>query len=263
MSEGPCEPRYEKMIERAFVGDLPSDRWRELSAHLARCTDCRAYHDRLGVIDEAMSAGGALPPVVRDRILEQVIPEAPGRRLRLSTLLTYASAAAAVVVAAVILPFASVEPNDPFQPRGDGPTFAVRPPGVRLFCISPPVQEGGRARVEGTVQAARDPLPIPKLPCRLDQELQLAYATPRNRTLYMTVRGETEDGGDHWYAPREEGGPAVALDEDAESAALGWSTRLGVHHRPGKVRVVARFFEAPEAEAPLYEVYATLEVRKP
>lgn len=259
MSDRPCDPRYEKMIERAFVGDIAGEDWRVLSAHLASCHACRAYHDRLGVIDEAMSGGASIPPVVRDRILEQVVPQkALGRRTRFFRLLTYASAAAVVVIAALMLPFVSV---DRFVPRGGRITFAGRPPGLRLFCVSPPAHPGGQARVEGSVQAARDPLPIPRLGCGLDQELQLAYTTPRDRLLYLTVQGETEDGEIHWYAPVERDERPVTLEEDAESVPLEWSTRLGVHHRPGPVRVIARFFEAPRAEVPIYEVYAKLEVK--
>src|SRR5687767_12194066 len=148
MSDHPCEPQFEKMIDRAFVGDLAPDRWKELSAHLNQCSACRAYHDRLGLIDEAMGKS-PLSASMRDRIAEQVIAAASGGRPRprfsLSAILSYASAAAAVVVLAVLLPFVAHE--DEFTPRGSEMKWLGRPPGVGLFCITPPQDPSGKALV--------------------------------------------------------------------------------------------------------------------
>jgi anti-sigma factor RsiW len=69
------------MIDRAFVGDLPPERWKDLSAHLEQCSACRAYHDRLGLIDEAMGRS-PLTAAMRDRIAEQVMAAASGGRPR-------------------------------------------------------------------------------------------------------------------------------------------------------------------------------------
>jgi hypothetical protein len=260
MSDHPCEPQYEKMIERAFVGELGAERWRELSAHLAQCSACRAYHDRLGLIDEAMGKS-PLSASMRDRIAEQVIAAASGGRPRprfsLSAFLTYATAATAVVVLAVMLPFVAKE--DEFIPRGIEMKWQGRPPGLGLFCITPPQEPAGKALVDRTVQAVSRKGELPVLPCRLDQELQLAYATPSNRKLYLTVRGET-GGEPHWYAPlTPEAGP-IELAMDASGQALGWSTRLGVRHEVGTIEVIARFYDDPSRD-PIYELAAMLEVR--
>src|SRR5262245_27867842 len=119
MSDHPCEPRYEKMIDRAFVGDLSPERWRELSAHLKTCAGCRAYHDRLGLIDEAM-APGPLTRGMRDRIAGQVIDGARARpRFSLGAFISYATAATAVVALVVMLPF--VVPENEFNARGVDP----------------------------------------------------------------------------------------------------------------------------------------------
>jgi hypothetical protein len=259
MSDHPCEPRYEKMIERAFVGELASDRWRELAAHLATCPACRAYHDRLGLIDEAMGTS-PLSTSMRDRIAAQVMEAASGGRPRtrhsLSAILSYASAAAAVVVLAVMLPFVA---GDEFNARGRDLKWAGRPPGIGLFCITPPEDPAAKALVDRTVQAAPAESTLPVLPCRLDQELQIAYATPTHKTLYLSVHGESGDE-QYWYAPTTPETPPLELAPDATGQALGWSTRLGVHHEVGTIRVIARFYEDPNGE-PIYELTAMLEVR--
>jgi hypothetical protein len=258
MSEHPCEERYQKLIDRAFVGDLSPDRWRDLSTHLETCDACRAYHDKLGLIDEAMGRS-PLTSSMRDRIAEQVIAAASGgtpRTARPSVLswLSYASAVAAVVVLAVMLPF--VAKDDEFRARGTKSEWSGRSPGIGLFCITPP-SEGQNALVDRTVQASSSAAPV--LSCRLDQEIQIAYATPSKKKLYLTVQGES--GNDtFWYAPLTPGRP-IELEPDADGRALGWSTRLGVNHEVGTVRVKARFYDDPSADEPIYELSAELEVR--
>ncbi len=259
MSDHPCEPRYQKMIDKAFVGELTDERWRELFAHLAECDGCRAYHDRLGLIDEAMAAG-PLPGSMRARIAQRVITAgAPPPRARLSfgTIVSYASAAA-VVVLAVMLPFAVRDGE--FTARGGESKWGGRPPGLSLFCITPPASPADAALVDRTVQAAPEGRPPPVLPCRLDQDLQIAYSTPADRPLFLTVEGETE-AEPHWYAPRSPDEGPVRLELDAAGRALGWSTRLAVHHEVGTVRVVARFFDDPTGETAVEQLVALLEVR--
>src|SRR5262245_1169545 len=138
MSDHPCEPRWQKLIDRAFVGDLAPEKWKELSAHLGTCERCRAYHDRLRLIDEALTKSPLSNPM-RDRIADQVLGAVSGAkrpRLSLSVILSYATAATAVVVVAVLLPF--VVREDEFTARGGESEWLGRPPGIALFCITPP-----------------------------------------------------------------------------------------------------------------------------
>lgn len=265
MSE-PCA-RWREQIDEAFVGTLSSENWVLLRAHLGECAACREVYDRLGMIDRAMAPKVDLSPFVRDRIAASVVPpQTQSARAPLLAFLTerrwifpaFAAAAAAVIAAVLFVP-----KGEHYNPRGSAnQIFDGRTAGVTIFCIR------AGERVVATARAGDPALgPAPTFSCPIDHELQLAYSTPKSGALYLAVYGEASTGETFWYAPAKEDAQLVALKIDALDEPLPWSTRLAVKHQPGKIRLIAKFFDknmdagaAKRADDAVSELHTKLEI---
>jgi hypothetical protein len=259
--------RARRWIESAFVETLPPARWERLRAHLTGCDACRVRYDRLGDVRRALGGASLLPADAREQIAVALAASRAPRPSSSRAVAGITLAGAAALAALLVLVLGPRPPDDELKPRGAVLKFAGRPPGLRLYCVS--VGADGRPVIRAEVAAAAPPLPIPTLRCKIDGELQLAYTSPRLKEMTMIVHGEGAAGTKLWYAPRQPTAPAVALVADAIDEPLPWSTRLAVKHVPGRVDVVARFYEGSEEQAgtprrpPVYELRAILELAPP
>jgi hypothetical protein len=254
MSERICD-QMRRAIDKSFVGEL-SDRHRDrLDAHLAACESCRAYYDRLGVADRALSGTELLSVAANDRIAAKVsgrvVPK-PARSWS-SWLLVPAGGLAAILAVVIVR---GPEPDDGYRARGVSGAeqgFLGRAPGLSLFCVA------GKETIRGSVRAVEKGDP-PVLRCGLGDELQLAYSTPSEGLLSLVVSGATESGDTYWYAPTNPEDPNLVLATDKRDEPLPFSTRLEVKHVRGRVDVTARFFKGPGREAPVSVLRARLVV---
>jgi hypothetical protein len=254
-----CRTRAARLVDRAFVGDLPAWRRRRLRRHLAACASCRARYDRLALADRQLGGRDRLgAAAVADLERTLVAGATSGRRRRA----VWAGVGALVTAAVVVLVVSLRDAGPPeLRPRGPGVVLGDRMPGVRLFCV-----EGG-TRVVAESRVVPVAGPVPALRCTLDAELQLAYSSPDLEGLTMVAFGR-QGQSIRYYAPRAGDAEAVALAPDRVDEPLAWSTRLGVKHDPGAYEVVVRFYDRPvRAEdaaggvvAPLGELRGRLEL---
>jgi anti-sigma factor RsiW len=242
------ERLYRSFIDASFEGSLSAEDRAQLFSHLERCEACRAYYDRLGEIEAALSPGRAISAAAEERIFSRVVPakDPPRRRLWASMAWILGAASAAAIAVAVL--FVETPKPDAFRARGEG---GVRSAGVSFFCVGP--GPTGETHVVRKSDAARGPFgdtPVPALSCPLNAELQLTYSSPPGRALSMIAYGEGADHEVHWYAPREPDAPPIDLAANATDQALAWSTRLAVNHRPGEIQVRVRIFDRSTGDAP-------------
>lgn len=255
--------RFRRWNEQAFLGKLAPRRWERLRTHLAECHECRAHFDRLGHVRRVLGAQAALPGDAMERIGAALRKRAASRRRFWIAMWGLGSLAAAA--AAGFLLFASTgEDASRFAARGGRPEFPGRSLGARILCVSP-VAAGEVAVTDATV-AVEPSLPAPSLRCKIDAGLQFTYSTPASEGLHMLAYGRGANGITYWYVPRRSDDTAAPLAANAVDEAIPWSTRLGVKHRPGRVDVTIRFYDAPvvAAEADvrpfLAELHAVVEV---
>jgi hypothetical protein len=215
-------------MDRSFRGTLSPRAWDRLRRHLVGCDGCRARYDQLGQVRRVLVPGG-LSFLGPDPIASLVSGVSPVRR---RAPFVWAGGAMAVAIAILVI---FLRPRDEFRERGLDPRFRTRPPGVTVYCI-----DAVDDAVIASAPAVAPPLPVPTLSCRMKDELQLAYSTPDQGPLAMIVSGES-DGTTFWYAPRRPEDPPLALVPSSVDEPVAWSTRLGVKHTPGKVRLHVRF----------------------
>src|SRR5262245_48285933 len=121
------EERWREEIDRAFVEGIDRGRFDALRAHLLECDECRAYYDKLGEVDRALS-----PNRMREAIVSRVVGEpAPVLRIR-----WVAPVSIAVAVAASVMLFLVLQPkSEHFNVRGSNTPFKGRPPGIVAACV--------------------------------------------------------------------------------------------------------------------------------
>lgn len=248
----PCESRFSRLADRAFVRGLSARQRRQLRGHLGACDACRARWDRLAAIDRQLGGptlSNDMVDDVGDAVVDAITP--PTRR---RIVWGFAGGLVAATAVAVLV----LRPNAPapeFTPRGGAPSLG-RTPGVRVFCVA-----GDRDHVRSEVRMVSSG-PVPELRCTIDDDLQLAYSTPDRKGLTMVAFARL-DSSFLYYAPTTDGADALALSADRIDELVDWSTRLSAAHRPGTYTVIVRFFDRPvvTSDAALGRVAPTAELR--
>jgi hypothetical protein len=229
-----CGSGFARLVDRAFVGDLPRWRLRRLRRHLATCATCRERYDRLAVVDRQL--GGQRDLGVR-AIADLEEPVITGAAPRLRRRAVWAGVGALATAGAVLLGLSLRGDETPaLRPRGSGIVLGERTPGVRLFCIEGGTHVVAESRVSDVAG------PVPALRCTLGAELQLAYSTPDLEGLTMVAFGRRGQSI-RYYAPTDGDAAAVPLDPDRVDEPLAWSTRLDVQHEIGEYEVIVRIFD--------------------
>lgn len=249
-----CPRRFSRLVERAFVRGLSARQRRQLRDHLATCPTCQERWERLATIDRVMG-GPTLSPQMIDDIENAVVPS----RGWPSWMLWSGGGGLATVALLVLVVVWGRDERSRFAPRGGG--GGARTAGLRLFCI-----DRDRDHVQSAVAMVSSG-PRPELRCTIDADLQLAYSTPDREGLTMVAFGRMNDSILP-YAPPVGVGDMLPLRADRIDQVVDWSTRLAVHHRPGRYEVIARFFDHPVSVAdaidgrisPITELKALLDV---
>lgn len=249
-----CGRKFQRLVDRAFVRELPARQRRQLREHLVTCDACRGRWERLAIVDRQLG-GPTLDDATLDRIVDSVIPAARPRKAW-----WVAGALGAVATAALVIVLVRPAARDSeLTPRGT-PTMG-RTPGVRLFCVA-----GDADHVRGEVRLVSSG-PAPELRCTIDDDLQLAYTTPDREGLTMVAFARLDSTMIH-YAPPTETGSSLPLRADKVDELVDWSTPLSAAHAPGHYDVIVRFFEGavPSRDAidgrisPLVELRARVEI---
>jgi hypothetical protein len=244
-----CDGKATALVDRLFLDTLSRRGWRKLRAHLGGCESCRAYYDRVVLLQRAMSPNHDLIGGVRlQRMaddLDELIGVTPAPR-RWWAWATGAAAAAAML----FFVGATRGSNGTFVARGGG--APVRAEGLRAFCLDITARA---PRV--TASVAAQPAGGARLDCPTGGALQFAYTLGDGRPRYLSIVGVDGAGKITNYVPLEPGSPSLVVAAGAVDQPLAQSLRLQSLHRPGSVRVRAFFSDAPltsPAEGPGIDV---------
>jgi hypothetical protein len=245
-----------RWMDDGFVRGFASHELERLRAHIAECDACHRRFVRLDAIGRLATRPLSLDAI--DRIQSRVVTPPPAK------IAVWVSLGATMIAAATALLLV-------LRPAGDrdhgltargGAGSRERELGVRLLCVST------NDTVNASVGAAALDSRTPALPCTMDDDLQLLYATSTQRGVSMVVFSQDASGRTFWYAPRAATEASIPLDADVRDRALPWATRLGVKHTPGRYEVRVLFFDhsviAADAESgretPIAESRATIEL---
>lgn len=250
---GTCGTRFPRLVERAFVRELPARQRRQLREHLDTCSSCREQWDRLAIVDRQMG-GPRLDEATLERIGGEVVATNARRRS-----IVWPAAAMGVLASAALL-FVVIRPDrggETLTPRG---THSMgRTPGVRLFCVA---GDADHVREEARMVSSGAP---PELRCNIQDDLQIAYTTPDRKGLTMVAFARL-DSTTIQYAPTSDSPHALALRADRVDELVDWSTRLSAEHQPGNYDVTVQFFDREVATrdaiagrlVPVVELHARL-----
>lgn len=235
--------RFEEKIEQLFCEqELAAPEWRELQAHLTTCDGCRRYYDKVGALSLSMGERSFLgmsniEAVVVGRALEA--KRSPFTR-RLFWVL---SAPVAALLAFLLVSGFSTEgeaPSDPtFQPRGDQNGHPVA--RLRPLCT-----DGKNGLLGDTLPAENDAGRLTRCTLQSDLVFTVLYDGEPSRARYLFVVGFDERGFPLWYTPKpnQEKSLPLLVQPNTQQRIPG-STRVGVNHVAGKVRVFALFSQSP------------------
>jgi hypothetical protein len=224
-----CSARIARLVDRAFVAELPSRSRRRLREHLATCEPCRTRWQRLAAIDRVL--GG---PRLGDAATRDIESRIGASRIANRSWWIAAGALGALTTIVLVLVVASSRPREELSTRGG--SGSGRTPGVRLFCIA---GDGAHVRAETRMVSRGQPA---ELACTIEDDLQIAYTTPDREGLTMVAfarSGTTMIP----YAPAELDKRSLPARADRVDELVDHSTHLGAEHRPGRYQVVVRFFD--------------------
>jgi len=226
---------YFELIDELILDELEPSDWQRLRTHLPGCASCRARYDRVSLAERMLHGGPRALDTPSSTLLRRLegavvdlaaVRSPPAWQRALSWLAPthrWATAAAAVAVVAVLIPFllrAPAPSSGDFQVRGGA--SHERAAGLRAFCIG---DDGVTPRC---VRAA---------------QLRLTVSNGGKFQRVFLV-GLDDEWAPKWYAPRPPEQTSVAAP-DGVDVPVGPAVRLGVNHDPGKVRIFALFSDAP------------------
>lgn len=223
--------RYIKLIDEILVGELATESWSELRAHLSGCASCRARYDRVALAERMLHGGpealarpsAAALERIGAAVLDGVAPARPAWQRALQWFAPtqrWAVGLAAAAAVAVLVPFLLRSPNSGFQARGGA--HVERSAGVRAFCIG---AEGVTPR------------------CARSTQLRLTVSNGGKFQRLFLV-GVDDEWNIKWYAPRPPEQESIVAPEGVDREAAP-AVRLGVNHDVGKVRIYALFSDSP------------------
>jgi len=103
---------FETRILEYLDGGLPEEERLEVESHVARCANCRCFHEEQAALDRMLDCH-LVPPVVgpdfRQRVLVRVAPRRPAQWPELLDLLGFSGAALAAGIAVTWLVPAAME----------------------------------------------------------------------------------------------------------------------------------------------------------
>lgn len=230
--------RYVRWMDGLLLGERLGGRASELFEHLRGCDRCAARYDRVMSVARALRPPSDEPSgeelaTIGDSIAART--PRPRRRATLFQALAGAGMLVAAATAAVVLMVPAPLPSDEeVQPRGRAATFDA---DLRAYCLR---QQGDTVSVVAVSDAVHG-----DLRCAVTDAVQFAYRLRSPATAFLAIVGTDEDGRLHPYQPRPPGDRAQAVFATDREQVLAGSVRLGVNHRPGKVRIVALFSASP------------------
>ncbi len=135
--------------------------------------------------------------------------------------------------------------DDGFQARSatsvERPSVVPEAPALALFCVT-------REQDDAVIFRGEDESPFGVLACPADGELKLAHKMMAHPFTHIAVFGVNRRGEIKWYGPSPASRDAVLVSKHKVAGELhpvGESIRLGVNHKPGKIRVHALFSDQP------------------
>lgn len=217
-----------RALEALFLGELDSEGFARLRAHVAGCASCREAYERLARVESALEKRAL--PGHRQALLEQELlarvareaPAAPAPRpwvWRPWALGGLGALAASLLLGGTWL----LRPREPeWQARGSqGQSQAW---GIRAFCISPSGQVGAEAR------------PGQTLTCAPGSSVQFSYTAPTTARLSLVVAASS--GEPLQLFPPE--GPATRVPPGVD-VPLPYSSPVAEDWLPAPLQVRALF----------------------